>query len=205
MGYKFATVQDVQRRLDDTICKYMGVPYYVRANNLNHTVSLFKIDDTKADAVYTNVDYTANVFDFGFPEIGYINHNANAYYIERFSGRDQRMGLPRNLIMYVHGKVPTPLFRSKGMENMLLNIYPDVKEAVRLIKDIGSTSVAISRDYALDRNEKGDLDVMYHDKIIATASKEGGTYRIRWSPHVKRISFFVRHFSKWADELNQVG
>ena len=204
MASKLATHQDVMRRLDNTICKYKGVPYYIKYN-VGHTVNIYPIADAKAPFIQCDVDYTSPDFDYGFPEVGYMNLNQHAYYIERISGRDQRMGLPPDMLRYVHGKVNNALFRSKGMENMLLNIYPDVREAVRLIKAIGATSVALSRDYALDRNEVGDLTVLFHDIPIATCGKgEDGTYQVRYKTSIRNVSFFMRSFKKYEDELVKV-
>lgn len=165
------TPEDLDLRLNNTICRYKGHPYYVqtgRADGRNSypKISLYKLDGTMSRPI--NVDHTSDEFDDSSPPLGYMNYNNQAIYLKRVPHRLQNQGVRQESIM----SIPSTRghwFTSVSMESCILGRYPSQDQAMSTLQDAGSPyGVAIHRHIALSWIDSRTLGLYYKARLIAT-------------------------------------
>lgn len=163
MRCKFAST-DLSQRLNDTICRFKGIPYQVKYEGGDELAlrSLYPprgiIDVIKSDNIF---------FDISTVPLGYVQVTPDTVaYISRKPARIYKQGLSQESVIcdYLSGndfqKKPAFSIFSEPMYNMILDKYPDLNTVLSILTSKEkSTEIAISRDVALKSNP--DLHITY--------------------------------------------
>lgn len=197
MAEAYLDDRDANRRLDYTICMWKGEPKYIRYKaepDLSFACYIYNLKKDMGDKG-TKVDYKSDDFSIEVPPLGYVNIGGDAYYIERSAIRDQRAGLPLEATRYPHGKVPDDIIRSQGMYDMLMNVYPSIKEVVNDLERGRAISMAFSRNYAIVAN---GMILKHRDHVIGNIVNN----RISYREGLKKVSFHMRALQMYERALN---
>jgi hypothetical protein len=188
--------EDVQRRLNNSILFYGGVPKYTRYHTGNN-IQLYDIVEYGVlgrDAPAITVPYTDSLVEARAPQLGYVNYpNAGAHFITRSTMRDQRMGLPveaisSNTIAYIDSSY----IYHQAFVDMLLNKYPSMTEAYKMLSSMTgrNNKCAFSKNYALNSR----LNIFHQDRVIGTLVKdEVGEYSVSFVGSIRHVSFYRRN------------
>lgn len=170
--------QDLQARLDDTVCRYKKTPYYVRTTGAG-TVRLFKL--TNLHKSINEIQPTDTEFDISSPMLGYINFgldegfaNNKVYYARRRPIRRYKQGLnvqSTNFVTLdgvVERRFPTTeIMYSKAMEECILGEYPTLDNVLTWFRENFKPGLrfeaAISREIALELGKNSIINVFYKE------------------------------------------
>lgn len=188
-----------RRRLNNTICFYDGTPVFVRYYD-GDMITTWNLGMVTGGAGVIH-KYTDPKFTGDIPPLGYVNYQGHAYLVLRHIIRDQRSGLPLESInvegnqdgrVYVQDMAYSASFR-----DMLMDVYPSMREAWKRVTEQGETSCAFSKTYAFD----WEGNVLHRGRIIGKI-KDG---KMEYSPYLKKISFFMRDFGdKYESHIKEV-
>lgn len=170
MRCKFGS-KDVQLKLNETICRYKGEPVWVRADGL----TLFLAHVYNRGNPFTTIKSNDPEFDIAGPPLGYLQYGDKVFYLTRSAIRRTRQGLDHRaiLIRELEFKADKPkrdngsLIFSQGFHDMVINKYPNLKDALVSIREKHRKNekcfaeVAVSRNIALGINELGVINVYY--------------------------------------------
>lgn len=198
MAQAFESQRDVQRRLDDTICFYKNKPVwcaYVGGNMFQ--LFSFTPKGGANDALEQHVDYTDPDFSYTIPTIGYVNSDKRARYLKRVPLRNQRYGLPIDALRWSDQQNladRNSIVGNDYVAKMLMNDYPSLEEAMRLVSKGKRESCAFCKQYAVAYLD-GGFRLAYKGKYIADLVKnERCGYEVVWLKDLAKPSFFMRHF-----------
>ena len=161
--------QDVNARLDEGICFFKGLPYVINTRDGNGTTGRLSKLDGSGKSI--NVSLTSDDLDISAPELGYINYDGRAYYVMRSPDRRYKQTLQySSMLAQVCGSTRTiggdnlhaALHSSHG-ENMFLNVYPTLSEALAFVSTKGgkNRSMAFHRDVAVLQDSFGIVRVYF--------------------------------------------
>lgn len=150
--------RDLQARLDSTICRYRGLPYYVRyaGPGLLNLYALQKVNNRHdADFVINSNDPD---FDISTIPMGYVQYtNTLVYYVSRRPQRMYKQGVSADALSFtdLRGGIVSGSAFSKQFENMVMGNYSSLNQVQKAFKDAEvDMELAISRDCALKLNHK---------------------------------------------------
>lgn len=157
---------DLNQRLDNTVCRFRGIPYRVKFAGGNQ-LRLYSLSDKKDEGIVINKDDPD--FDISGVPLGYVQINPHTVaYVSRKPLRMWKQGISidsLNVNFVSKNKALAYRFEifSSAFEKMILHQYPTIEDARKLLKiqssqDPTSTEIAISRDIAL----KYDHDMLTH-------------------------------------------
>jgi hypothetical protein len=180
MAKTYANADDVFRRLQETIVFYKGRPYFVSVNNENwkkvtltdYTNLLFKNPEKHLPITIAHDD---KELDTSAPQLGNINHEGNVSYVSRRPLRRQNQGLIIGNC-YTNPKLHGGWYYTRGVWEMLMNIYPSQEEALEKVRQLEARRVAISRTISIGFVERSSDIAMYlgssaGHKLIATLDR----------------------------------
>lgn len=162
MRCKF-TERDLSQRLDHTICRYDGVPYYVRYVNRGvlSLHSLLSGSKKKVIDIHPNDEK----FDVSTVPLGFAQASDSVVvYLSRRPNRLYKQGISiDSLSMKFIGPARANFnYISEAFENMVLNKYPSLGEAFNTLRRSNEDKeIAISRDTALKWNPNLKLIFVY--------------------------------------------
>lgn len=176
-------VQDYPLLFKDTSLLIEGVPYYVCSfrDNIAECLDIGSQD-------YVNIDFQ-KIVSIKIPHVGYFNHRGCCGFVQRNPVRRFKHGLCReNTSADFHnldnlegekrdryrdtGQLINR-FQSKSHYNMLMNIYPSLKDAVELLQD-GGDCIAFDRQFAIDV----DFNIYYKTNNVGKCLIKDGGYKI---------------------------
>lgn len=177
-GDKYETLEEIKQRIQNSIVMYDGAPVYIS----DVTSGLDEVKDPQiARVFFVELPYGANKqrqrkylsskkFDLATPPLGYANlgDSKDVVYFSRAPVRQYQQGLTQQVlkaVAYGKGQINFDFVRlisDSGFTNMLLGKYPCLKEASDGLGTGQLKSVALSKRFALTRNEDLDLDVVIH-------------------------------------------
>jgi hypothetical protein len=175
----FYTAADIRMRLDCTIIRYNGKPYYCRSAGEDTFIYLYALTNVGVHRMTIDIDDLS--LDYSSPPLGFINYGNRALYVSRKPHRKQKQGLCTNaaLIQNLHGlkeEADNILF-SKEAENMIMGVYPSYHNAHTLCTNAPSVSCAFSRNFAVSSlNGPGDLSL--HHKLHRIGRWKGTAFEL---------------------------
>lgn len=162
MRCKFAST-DLSQRLNDTICRYKGIPYQVKYEGGDELAlrSLIPprgiMEIIKSDNIF---------FDISTVPLGYVQVTPDRVaYISRKPARIYKQGLSQESVFcdYLDTNLQKGLsfsIFSEPMHNMIIDKYPNLNTVLSMLASKEKpTEIAISRDVALKSNP--DLHITY--------------------------------------------
>lgn len=145
--------RDLSQRLDQTICRYKGVPFYVRYI-APMTFRLYKLDETNSRSKYTDIQSTDVDFDISTIPLGYFNYTPNnVTYARRIPQRLYKQGVTPDSLRFtdLNDRAIALNPYSSDFEKMVMGIYPPLNKIFTDIKSEQEIPIekAVSRDIAL--------------------------------------------------------
>lgn len=172
-GDKYETVEEIQRRLQDSVVFYDGKPVYIK--EVRHPEDEEELKAKEIARVYfQELPYgrrgqtqrkflSSRKFDLTPPKLGYFNYNGSVSHVSRRPIRGSKQGLDAtNCIISDKSLNPSrvlgfnELVTAAGFANMLLGVYPSFEEGLEALRG-EATSVALSYDVAVSYDD--DLEV----------------------------------------------
>lgn len=190
----FDTVEQAQLRLNETVVLYDGRPCI--ANHFaarrdddrdtpvgpgNITCRVTFLDNTTPPLTAVRLNDPA--WGFHNLRLGFVNAGNKAIWVSRLPRTTTRWGIdPRNLRAQVvgsttgNGNATRLSFHAIG--DALLGAYPTWAQALRLLGQNGTHSVAFSRHFALLK-DRWDMIFLYYKSVRIAYSEDGGeTFRL---------------------------
>ena len=136
--------RDLTQRLDQTICRYKGHPYYVRHGDMN-TLYLYDLENRQTRLHVINKNDVE--LDISSVPLGYLQLNKYSLNVDPLPG-------DRASIINIY---------SKAFKDMILGNYPPLFQTVEMLRaSPESMSMCISRDIALKWDPKFMLIYVYY-------------------------------------------
>lgn len=144
--------RDLSQRLDQTICRYKGAPFYVRYNN-QRQFRLYKLSEIKTQK-YIDIFADDPDFDISTIPLGYFNYDLNyVSYVRRIPQRIYKQGVTVDSLRFcdLNDKPIALNPYIPSFEEMVMDIYPSLP---KIFKDIEKEidrpiEKAVSRNIAL--------------------------------------------------------
>ena len=198
---EYISREDAERRLDSTICMYDGKPVWVNSP-INYPAGTIAL--TELSAKNNNNQTFTTVMDPKFsitpPELGYINFNKKAYYLQRYPDRKQKQGLSSalfagpgfNALIDEYGD---RWLRSSAMEDMLTNNYPSYAKALAFVMKNPGCSMAFHKRACVGDVSNGVIGLYHCNMLVGTISPESGVVRMCASRQVNKVlsQFFINN------------
>lgn len=152
--------RDLSQRLDSTICRYKGFPYFVRVTgrllSLYHLSKINKLKSLSDDNPALVINPNDELFDISTVPLGYFQSGKQVIYASRRPQRIYKQGLSSDSITFrgLNDTNAVGSIFSKQFESMILGDYPSLNhalESLKIEKEI-AVEIAISRDVALKLN-----------------------------------------------------
>lgn len=157
--------RDLSQRLDSTVCRYKGFPYWVRCVNRG-VISLYSLSSGGKKCLY-EINPSDIDFDISTVPLGYVQITQDiVVYMSRRPNRLYKQGLSADACSYKftpgnNFKVNATFF-NQAFEKMVCGEYPDLRDVLHnLRKSEVEKEVAISRDIALKYNPNLKIIVIY--------------------------------------------
>lgn len=177
MPKRYLNEHDLVMRLDQVICFYKGEPYYIRALNGEfpkiNLVNIYKKDVNQN----FQIDHDDPNLDTSFPELGYFNYQKNAIWLSKFPDRKQAQGLRAQNIRS-NPTILNGFSSTKDFYNFLKGDYPTVDTALDSLKEEKVRSIAVSRNFALSRDNKVQITLLYRKRPIGFYCEKTSVFRI---------------------------
>lgn len=197
-GDTYETVEEANMRLTGSVVLYDGDPVYVTnvtgVDNVDEgggkdifrvyaTPLPFNIEKDIAGGKEIRKYISSKKFNLSAFKLGYCNLGyGKAVFLSRVAMRQNRQGLTGDTlrIRSISDNNPTDvgfkeLVASKGFVSCIKGIYPNYKEFDYEEKAEGLTSMALSRNIALQKDEEGlGLIYAYHRGVKCGYVKDGG-------------------------------
>lgn len=165
---------DLTLRLDQTICRYKGHPYYVSvAGEVYPTVALYRLGSGLTRAAH-KVDHRLPEFDDSSPPLGYMHWNNRAYYLKRIPMRYQNQGIKSHNIARTGAS--GNWFTSLAMENCILGKYFTLESAMYDINYSRDYSYPLHRNIAIGSLDGRNLGLYYKGRLVATRRNSSWDY-----------------------------
>jgi len=172
---------DLTMRLNDTICRWKGHPYYVMTTDGQSrypNISLYKLDSILRRS-HLIVNHTEDFFDDSSPPLGYMNHNNMAFYLKRMPYRWNNQGIKQQSIESLPSlrSVPGHWFSSMSIESCILGRYPSLDQAMSTLQYASyPSSVAIHRDIAIGYLDSRRIGLHFKARLVAIKQDDGWNY-----------------------------
>lgn len=173
---------DLNQRLNSTVCRYNGLPVHVKSEGGN-TLSLWSLSSGDSVGVIKSNDpgFDISGVPLGFVQIG----PGTVVYVSRKAARIYKQGVSQDAlsVKYISPLGErTPRFQlfSRAFEDSVLGRFPPLDVAKKLLREQKNgqinTDVAISRDVALSYSHDMELThVFYKDEKVGFIVKEDNT------------------------------
>lgn len=186
---------DYQSRLHNSIVRYGESPVWLQLKPGN----MFTLAPLYTGSAWKQIDVipTDERIDVSTPPLGWINYKYDGFhyavYIERGPVRKWRQGLcSTNTQSYYLTKGRPNKFNvkelmySKGFEDMILNRYDTLAEAIKKLNSSDCVSVAVSRNIAIGKKDsiytifykKDEVGWMQPGKMLVKVPKEQHSHLI---------------------------
>lgn len=162
--------KDLSQRLDSTICRYEGIPVFVRYAGRN-ALSLYTVDQPNKKAI-KEIAADDPLFDISAVPLGYVQYSARQVaHLSRRANRIYKQGLSADVVncdlLVRTGTEPiigtSSVLYSKAFEESVLGMFTGLDDAIRQLRDGDVTAAkAISRDVALKFNQELKMIVVYY-------------------------------------------
>lgn len=166
MGHPMHSLQDVSMYLNGTICLWDGKPVYVDVDNgEGGKIMIHYLGDRKKREL---VEYTDDRFDYRSVQLGYLQYENRAFYLERLPVRKTKQAVAHE---NTGGRSPcgrnigiSDILFSSAMNNCVLGEHMTEEEAIRGLMGGKYKSAAVSRNVAIQKEEDGTF-TLWHKNI----------------------------------------
>jgi hypothetical protein len=141
--------RDLSQRLDMTVCRYDGHPYYVRYRERGQ-LQLYDLKSGGKKLALT-IDPNDEKFNISTVPLGYVQTSPDSVaYLSRRPNRVYKQGIHSDAL---NTRFLTPEYRhsfsmiSEAFENMVLGQYPRLQDALEVLR-----RSEIDKEIAIDRN-----------------------------------------------------
>lgn len=158
---------DLGQRLNDTICRYRGQPVRVRHAG-GDNLEIFNIHNKRNIGVIKTED---EALDISSIPLGYVQISPDTVvYTSRKAARIYKQGVTQDCLVMnwlTPAKSRSILFSiySQAFENMILDVYPSLEDAQKLLRiprsESKTTEIAISREVALSYDHDMQFTYVY--------------------------------------------
>lgn len=201
---KFAP-RDWQQRLDATICRFQGIPVYVRTGD--RTFQLYKLDDL--NEVWKTISPTDEAFDVASCPLGYVQVKEHVAYLARRPLRKFKQGIDEKSISFSYlpdleskprvGSMRDIVY-SKGFINMVIDKYPSLDSTLETLnKAEKPMSLAISRNVALYVMKHKVVNVYYKNELVGWIAPGEKTVHVPSDPLGWIVSNHLKGFDWTID------
>ena len=193
MAEAYLSQEDLNMRLDGSICMYDGHPYYVRTISKYPNITLYALDGKVNRSIKGThiIDHTGDRFSDRSPLLGYITYNNNAHYLSRIPFRHQNQGLTQNSIDADGLDRYESWFFGPEMEKCILGKHASVEEAWKLM-DRGYKGVSIHRQLAIKLIDHRNIGLYYKTRLVATWDQFGKQWEFMKATDGRFIEKIVR-------------
>lgn len=171
--------EELSMRLDQTICRYKGHPYFVITSGYAETiypnVGLCRLNSSRMIPSII-VDHRDPDFDDSAVPLGYLNWADEACYLKRIPQRVSAQGLRSNSIEMLprprtSGARETSWFTAREMESCILGRYPSLNSVLSWLRESGrvGASKAIHREIAVSLIDSRRMGLLYKGRLVATS------------------------------------
>lgn len=174
--------EDTNMRLDSSIVRYKGSPYWAQATGSKSRINLFSLIKSEEGLPVYEIDANDPDLDVSSIEIGYCNHKSlGTVYITRAPYRKQKQGLSSvNTLWASVGSsnlksLTGTQFFDEGIISAILGEYPSVKTVLKSLSDnYGEWKAeAISNSFCLSAQPKGTIEVYFEQSKIGKLEEDG--------------------------------
>lgn len=170
--------RDLSQRLDHTICRYKGHPYYLRYLG-DGSFNLFPLETVRKVTKSSMVIKASDEFlDISTPPLGYFQATQNnVFYVSRRPNRVYKQGLSLDSISGKDLKNKNVVIDPwcKSFEDMILGVYPSIEYTLNgFTGSERDKEIAISKDITLEWKHKLQL-VLIHYKNEEVGFMQIGT------------------------------
>jgi len=184
MARGFLTKEDLQMRLDGTICMYDKEPVYVRLDMENadpNSVALYEMG--KLSRYWKKVLVTADAFSLAPIPLGYANLYENCHYVSRIPERRQKQGIcGQNLHVTNRHMLNSQWWTSKDFGDAIRGKFPDQRKALTRVENSdegGSWSAcAFHRNFCYKKLEGNNIGLLYRDRLIALYNNKNERFEL---------------------------
>lgn len=156
--------RDLPQRLDQTICRYKGKPYFVRTPGGNEIT----LREVYGDKVYGVIDSSDFDFDISSIPLGFCQfNNAQVCFASRVPSRIWKQGICQDNLLFrdLRGTSLPLSIRSIQFYKMLTDDYPSIDEALKIFYSksvVDGTEIAISKQVCLKISTKLKRIAVYY-------------------------------------------
>lgn len=190
---------DIKSRLDNTVIRYKNHPYFCSVEG-----TILGLHGLAGEGLIVRVDPDDPFIDISSLTLGYVNLDGDlkcAVYLKREANRQYKQGVDlgrlTQFVLKGSGQAVNALyFRCKGLVDCVLDKYPTLDQATMMISKKGYTSVALSRNVAVKRED--DLLKVYVKTDEVGYIKMGTTRLV--VPKVESSfvnNYFLREITGW--------
>jgi hypothetical protein len=166
VGHPMHSIQDVALYLDGTLCLWDGKPVYVDVGG--GTGGKIWVHYCGNRGVKDLVEYTDPRFDYRSLQLGYMQVEHRAYYVERLPWRKTKQGVAYE---NTFGRSPCgnqihvgDYLMTAAMRDCVLGQHMTEEEAVRGLMGTKYKSAAVSRNVAIQKESDGKFS-LWHKNI----------------------------------------
>lgn len=161
---------DVRSRLHGTIIRYKNIPYYCAVGEGN----VLHLSDLSTGNLIATVDHDDVDIDISSIPLGFVNLDNPNYkicvYLKREPYRKYKQGvcleaLTQTVLSSSKGIIGPDRLRCNGLVKTVEGKFPSLSQAIDLITKGGWTSVAISRNIAIFRQDS-ILKIYFDEKEV---------------------------------------
>jgi hypothetical protein len=169
----FATQADIKLRLDNTIIRWKGRPYYCRNSGESYQLMLYQVANRQEEAII--VDVGDPLLDFSSPPVGFLNHDEYCVYYSRVPHRKYKQGLANDSIeVHLLNGQKTRDYEHQYVSDkkalMFMGSYPSYHYCWDVIhrkpKEVRKISHAFSRNFAIQGGENGCVELYHKMNLI---------------------------------------
>lgn len=208
MAKEYYSQADAVMRLDNTVCLYDGVPYFVLVDPGNAPDGVVLVDLHKVTNFvgmagpekYQKVKYTDPKFEYKSPTLGYMQWRRHAVYVKRIPDRKQRQGLAPELIKGSVNEAENVnpnsfnMLYSDNFREMIQGKYRTQHEAVEMILGGNFHSVPISRTLAFRKLGGKTMALDFKTKFVGTKEADESHFKLFSLPEAGFLSkILARH------------
>lgn len=169
MATRLYTPADAQSKLQNTICRYKGVPYMVLTPSdlivTDHVKLVSLLDQSEQIVAYTSDD-----FDYSAFELGWYRGPGFVKYLSRVPGRYNNLGMARNNL---DETLSNKQFFSREMYHCITGSHVSFNEACKLIWETNDVGVPFHRHAAIVKLDPYNAVIKYIQRTLATVSRSG--------------------------------
>jgi hypothetical protein len=187
----YTTSKDLEQRLNNTMCRYEGLPVYVRTDG---DKELFIYDPVDNKKLIKKIKPNDPSFDISIMEVGYFNYvgkyGDGVRYAMKHPQKQWKAALTGLTFLDIQGgKIPSdPSPCNQGFVDSLLGKFPPIIDALAMVSSGQTPSLAVSQDVAFGKTPVGVTFIYYRTKPVGWVA-----------PDEHKVNV-VNHDYKWVIE-----